>query len=153
MVLSEMYNFEMTPKVSVYFVSHTICLGLQLKEPQTAYPISITKVPLIADGMINSTQSINQSEKKTIYRLSRILNFHCSYAYSVLQEVCSYLLDESVSDEKLVENIGQGLNVYCNTSGTAQCFNTSQQGRKSLGDQGWGFQVSHNTISLISCLI
>ena len=48
----------MTTRVSVSFLLHVMCLGLQERQPQTAYPMSITR------AFINSK-----------YHIGRVINF------------------------------------------------------------------------------
>ncbi|XP_058162044.1 lysosomal Pro-X carboxypeptidase isoform X1 [Dasypus novemcinctus] len=54
--------------------------------------------------------------------------------------VCQHLRNPKVSDQQLVQNIFQALNIYYNYSGQAKCLNVSETATSSLGTQGWSYQ-------------
>lgn len=59
-----------------------------------------------------------------------------------LQEVCSHLSAADISDEQLLQQLHDAVNVYYNYSGLTPCFNISQTASSSLQVTGWDFQVA-----------
>ncbi|XP_037696975.1 lysosomal Pro-X carboxypeptidase [Choloepus didactylus] len=57
-----------------------------------------------------------------------------------MKVVCQHLRNPNVSDQNLVENIFQALNIYYNYSGQAKCLNISETATSSLGSLGWSYQ-------------
>lgn len=60
---------------------------------------------------------------------------------SLLQEVCKFLKDPSLSDKLLLQNVFQAVNVYYNYSGEASCLDITETATKNLGQLGWYYQV------------
>ncbi|KAF7476145.1 lysosomal Pro-X carboxypeptidase isoform X2 [Marmota monax] len=58
-----------------------------------------------------------------------------------IKVVCQYLINPSVPDSMLIQNIFQALNVYYNYSGQAKCLNISETATKNLGSLGWSYQA------------
>lgn len=58
-----------------------------------------------------------------------------------LKAVCTHLAKPDLTDLELIRALRDAVNVYYNYTGTASCFNTSQEAVASLGDLGWDFQV------------
>lgn len=67
--------------------------------------------------------------------------FRQSSFVSLLQEVCKFLKDPSLSDKLLLQNVFQAVNVYYNYSGEASCLDISETATKNLGLLGWYYQV------------
>ncbi|KAM9659785.1 lysosomal Pro-X carboxypeptidase [Trichechus inunguis] len=58
-----------------------------------------------------------------------------------IKVVCQYFKDPNVSDQQLVQNLFQALNVYYNYSGQVKCLNISETTTSSLGSLGWSYQA------------
>ncbi|XP_049745599.1 lysosomal Pro-X carboxypeptidase isoform X3 [Elephas maximus indicus] len=58
-----------------------------------------------------------------------------------IKVVCQYFKDPKVSDQLLVQNLFQALNVYYNYSGQVKCLNISETATSSLGSLGWSYQA------------
>ncbi|XP_072040241.1 lysosomal Pro-X carboxypeptidase-like [Amphiura filiformis] len=57
-----------------------------------------------------------------------------------IKVVCSYINKTEPSDDQLLLDLANGLNVYFNYTGSAKCFNASQAATGDLSDEGWGYQ-------------
>ena len=52
---------------------------------------------------------------------------------------------------QLLEAIADSLGVYYNSTGQSKCYNLEQDATANLGDQGWSFQVAHNSTYVPPC--
>jgi lysosomal Pro-X carboxypeptidase len=58
-----------------------------------------------------------------------------------LQKTCEALATKITEDQELLTALALSLQVYYNSTGSAECFNTSQDATSSLGERGWDFQA------------
>jgi lysosomal Pro-X carboxypeptidase len=59
-----------------------------------------------------------------------------------INKTCEALAIKITEDQELLTALALSLQVYYNSTGSAACFNTSQDATSSLGERGWDFQVS-----------
>lgn len=91
-------------------------------------------------------------EKKLISYQVAWIHLSCRFRVpllSLLQEVCKFLKDPSLSDKLLLQNVFQAINVYYNYSGQTACFDMAETATKSLGHLGWNYQVC--ALSILNC--
>lgn len=62
------------------------------------------------------------------------------------------MFNSSLPDKLLLRTLFKGLNVYFNYTGTTKCLDYAATGAatQSLGDLGWDYQVSHNSLEKIN---
>ena len=76
--------------------------------------------------------------KHHVWNLCKHGENHYDLAYQV---VCKFLKAKEMTDQQLIDALGQLLNVYMNYTGSAMCFKTDSDATSHLGDRGWGYQV------------
>lgn len=58
-----------------------------------------------------------------------------------IRETCKQLLNSSVSEKDIIMNIYKAVSVFQNSTGEVKCFNLTQSGGPSLGQEGWNYQA------------
>jgi lysosomal Pro-X carboxypeptidase len=58
-----------------------------------------------------------------------------------INKTCEALATKITEDQELLTALALSLQVYYNSTGSAECFNTSQDATSSLGERGWDFQA------------
>ncbi|XP_023220750.1 lysosomal Pro-X carboxypeptidase-like [Centruroides sculpturatus] len=67
-------------------------------------------------------------------------NFLVPLPANPINATCQFLKNSSQPDHILIQNLMKAVSVFQNFTGNVQCFNLSNSGGTSLGENGWDFQ-------------